>query len=255
MSRELGTVDHGRLLEAFSVEAELLGEVAHSASPDSPVPTAPGWTLNDLLQHVASRYRKTLGWLREGRRPEHWQRDPLPGQPVSECYAAARAELSAELSAHAPTARAASWWPADPTYGFWFRRMLHETLVHRVDAENAAGIAESSIPDDLAADGVDEALTLYYGHKLTALGISGTRAGTVGFHTSGHSWIARAGPGETEAWRCSAREADAADAIVTGSPANVYLWLWGRVPVTMVHTDGDHELSAQTWALLRLATR
>ncbi|WP_033293412.1 maleylpyruvate isomerase family mycothiol-dependent enzyme [Amycolatopsis jejuensis] len=255
MSRELGTVDHGRLLEAFSVEAQLLADVAHSASPDSPVPTAPGWTLNELVQHVGSMYQLALGWLREGRQPAQWQRDPLPGQPVAEFYDAAREELAAELSVHDPVTRAATWWPADPTHGFWRRRMLHETLVHRVDAENAAGTGEPAVPDDLAADGVDEALTLYFGHRLTTMGVSGTRSGTVGFHTGGHSWIARAGPGETEAWRCSPPEADTADAIVTGPPANVYLWLWGRVPVTMVHTDGDHELSAQTWALLRLATR
>lgn len=254
MSRELGTVDHGRLLEAFSVEAQLLGEVAHSASPDSPVPTAPGWTLNELLKHVGAVYWQVLGWIRDGRRPESW-REPLPGQPVVDFYSTARAELEVELANHDPATRATTWWSADPTHGFWRRRMLHETLVHRVDAENAAGIGDSAVPDDLAADGVDEALTLYFGHKLTTMGISGTRNGTVGFHTGGHSWIARAGPGETEAWRCSPREADAADAIVTGSPANVYLWLWGRVPVTMVHTDGDHELSAQAWALLRLATR
>ncbi|GAA3529540.1 maleylpyruvate isomerase family mycothiol-dependent enzyme [Amycolatopsis ultiminotia] len=255
MSHELGTVDHGRLLEAFRIEARLLGEVAHTAPPDAPVPTTPGWTLSDLLRHVAGMHRFVLAWLREGRRPEHWQRGPRPDQSVSVFYESGHEELAAELAGRDPAARAATWWPADPTYGFWRRRALHETLVHRVDAERVTGGGEPEVSADLAADGVDEALTLYFGHKLTTMGISGTRRGTVGFRTGGHSWIARAGPGETEAWRCAPAETDAADAVVTGSAPQVYLWLWGRAPVTTTHTEGDHELAAQTWALLRLATR
>ncbi|MFF0146325.1 uncharacterized protein (TIGR03083 family) [Amycolatopsis sulphurea] len=265
MSRELGTVDHGRLLEAFRIEARLLGEVAHAASPDVPVPATPGWTLNDLLQHVGSIHRYAVAWLRRGRRPGRWQTAPAAGESVAGFYESGHAELAAELAAHDPGTRAATWWPADPTYGFWRRRALHETLIHRVDAERAAAIGVPSVPEDLATDGVDEALTLYFGHRLTTMGISGTRHGTVGFHTEGyraggfrtggHSWITRAGPGETEAWRCAQSEADTADAVVTGSPATVYLWLWGRTPVTATHTEGDHELSAQLWALLRLATR
>ncbi|MBB4685018.1 maleylpyruvate isomerase family mycothiol-dependent enzyme [Amycolatopsis jiangsuensis] len=255
MSRELGTVDHGRLLEAFRIEARLLGEVAHAASPDAPVPTTPGWTLDDLLRHVAGTHRYVLSWLRRGRRPEQWQRAPRPGQSVAGFYESSHEELAAELAAHDPATRAATWWPADPTHGFWRRRALHETLVHRVDAEHAAGADGPQIPADLSTDGVDEALTLYFGHRLTTMGLSGTRYGTVGFHAGDHSWTARAGPGETEAWRCAAPEADTAEAVVTGSPATMYLWLWGRTPVTATHTEGDHELSAQIWALLRLATR
>jgi len=43
--------------------------------------------------------------------------------------------------------------------GFWVRRMAHETIVHRADARHAAGDA-TDIPADLAADAIDEWLTV-----------------------------------------------------------------------------------------------
>jgi hypothetical protein len=71
-----------------------------------------------------------------------------------------------------------------------------------------------------------------------------------------HSWIARAGPEATEAWRCSAEEAEAADDVVTAAePGRLYLWLWGRSSLTSVTVRGVHDQAAQLWALLRLATR
>lgn len=48
-------------------------------------------------------------------------------------------------------------WGEDQHARFWARRMLFETLVHRVDAERAVG-GESGIAPALAADGVDEFL-------------------------------------------------------------------------------------------------
>ena len=46
---------------------------------------------------------------------------------------------------------------SDKTAGFVLRRMAHETAVHRLDAERAAG-REHTIDADLASDGIDEFL-------------------------------------------------------------------------------------------------
>ena len=146
---------------------------------------------------------------------------------------------------------------ADRTYGFWRRRTLHETLVDRVDVEQAAGTPEPrGIAEDLAIDGIDEALTLWFGQKLPMLGLTGTKAGSVGVRSGAHSWIARAARKSTEAWRCSAEEAEAADDVVTAAePGRIYLWLWGRSSLTSVTVRGVHDQAAQLWALMRLATR
>nr|WP_026361082.1 maleylpyruvate isomerase family mycothiol-dependent enzyme [Amycolatopsis nigrescens] len=248
-------IDHARLLEALGIEGELLGELAHSAPADAPVPSCPGSTIGETVRHVGSVYRLGLSWVRGGRRPLEWQREPGPGQSLGEYLRTGLAELIGELAAHDPNARAPTWWPEDPTYGFWCRRMAHETTIHRADVQAATGAEITGITGEFAADGVDEVLTLWFGQRLRTLGLSGTTTASVAVQTGGHTWIARAGPGDTVAWRCSAGEAEQADAVVSGSAAQVYLWLWGRAGPTAVTVHGDHNASGQLWALLRLATR
>jgi uncharacterized protein (TIGR03083 family) len=248
-------VEYGRLLDVLGLEGELLAESAHAAATDAPVLTCPGTTLGQTVRHVGSVYRLVISWLAEGARPAGWRRDPLPGQADGEFQLESLRILLAHLAAHPPEEYASSWWPEDSTYGFWRRRMAHETVIHRVDVQEAAGTAPTAIPEDIAVDGVDEVLMLWFGQRLSTLGLSGTKAGTVAVRTGGRAWIARAGPGETSAWRCSASEAAEADATVSGDPMTVYLWLWGRAQLTTVGFGGEYDLAAQLWALLRLATR
>jgi uncharacterized protein (TIGR03083 family) len=255
MSREHGLANPGRLLTALGSEGRALAEAVREAPVEAPVPACPGWSLGEVARHVGSRYRRVRRRLTEGRNPDEWPREPPAGQGLAEYLETGLAELIGELGAHGPEERADTWWPADPTYGFWRRRMVHETLVHRVDVEQAAGVEPRDVPEDLALDGVDEALTLWFGQKLPMLGLTGTKAGSVGVRSGAHSWIARAGPDVTQARRCSAEEAETADDVVTADPERLYLWLWGRASLTAVTVRGVHDQAAQLWALLRLATR
>jgi uncharacterized protein (TIGR03083 family) len=50
--------------------------------------------------------------------------------------------------------------PAGRGVRFWLRRMTHETLVHRWDAEIGAGLEPGSFDTAIATDGVDEYLTM-----------------------------------------------------------------------------------------------
>jgi uncharacterized protein (TIGR03083 family) len=245
----------GRLLEVLAAEGGSLAEVVGGASAGAPVPTCPGWTIGETATHVGSVCRMVLAWLIEGDRPKTWSRDPPPGQSSLEYFREGHRALLEHLAAHDPEEPAPTWWPEDRTYGFWIRRMAHELTIHRVDVQSAAGAVVAEIDDDIAVDGVDEVLALWFARKLPMLGLSGTKAGSVGVRTGGHHWIARAGPGVTTASRCSAVEAAAADALVSASPMKVYLWLWGRTSLTSVTVSGNHDAAGQLWALLRLATR
>jgi uncharacterized protein (TIGR03083 family) len=244
-----------RSLEVLVAEGELLAEVVGSASAGAPVPTCPGLTIGETARHVGSVCRMVLAWLTEGRRPTTWSRDPPTGQSGLEYFREGHRALLEHLAAHDPEEPAPTWWPEDRTYGFWTRRMTHETTIHRVDVQSASGAVVVEIDADVAVDGVDEALALWFGRRLPMLGLSGTKAGSVGVRTGGHHWIARAGPNVTTAERCSAQEAEQADALVSAEPMAVYLWLWGRTSLTSVTVSGNHDAAGQLWALLRLATR
>jgi len=248
-------IDHGRLLDVLGLEVELLVDASSRARPDARVPAVPGLTLAETVRHVGSVYRLVLGWLQSGDRPTDWQREPAQGESVQQYLLDGYAQLAEELAKRDPYAAAGTWWPEDQTSGFWRRRMVHETTVHRTDVQSAASLEVTDVADDVATDGIDEVLTLWYGHRLGVLGVSGTRTGTVGITVGDRHWLTKAGPSITAAWRVDAHEVMTADAQVTGTPMRLYLWLWGRVPTGAVTTDGDEDAVAQLWALLRLATR
>jgi uncharacterized protein (TIGR03083 family) len=246
-------ISYDRLFEVIGAEGELLARSATGPDPAFDVPGCPGLTLGETVRHVGSIYRMVLSWLRAGNRPTTWQREPDEGQSAIEFMLTGSRAVLAELARRDPEDTAPTWWPDHPTYGFWYRRLAHETTVHRVDVQGAAGIPLDPVPDDVALDGVDEILSLWYGHRLAVLGVSGTRHGWVKVRTGGREWIARATPEGTSSWRAEGGEP--VDGTVFGDPMSMYLWLWGRLPPHAVTRDGSEDAVAQMWALLRLATR
>jgi uncharacterized protein (TIGR03083 family) len=253
--RRRALVDPGRLLEVIGVEGELLATLATSADHDFDVPWCPGMTLGETVRHVGSVYRMVVSWLRAGDRPSGWQRVPGEDQSTEDYLREGLRELLDELSAHDAEESCATWWPEHPIYEFWCRRMAHESTVHRVDVQASTGARVEVIAEEVAIDGVDEILTLWFTHRLAVQGVKGTRFGRVAVRTGGRDWIAQATPTGTSAWPVGPDEIDQVGATVTGDPVNVYLWLWGRRPMWEIHEDGDHDAVAQMWALLRLATR
>lgn len=250
-------IDYGRMLDVIGIEGELLLGTADIALPDraqAEVPGCPGLTLSETLRHVGSVHRVTRLWIRHGHRPEQWQRAPLDGDLIG-FVRLGLGELLTELNGHAPTGPCDTWWPADRTHGFWRRRMAHETTVHRVDIQAAAGGPVHPIDQDVALDGIDELLFLWFSHRLGELKISLPQEGAVALSTGDRHWLAI-----FDGRRCLARrgnEADArsADAVVSGEPQEVYLWSWGRLPDQSVRISGDQEAVGQLWTLLRPATQ
>ncbi|MDV6014510.1 maleylpyruvate isomerase N-terminal domain-containing protein [Haloechinothrix sp. LS1_15] len=248
-------LDRHRYLETLRTEADRLVHAALQARHDRPVPWCPGLALGETVRHVGSIYRVVYCWLTHGARPRDWVDEPADGESVEDYLRAALDELFPALAATEAGVPADTWWPEDCTYGFWQRRMAHETTVHRVDVQSAAGVPVTEIPEDIAIDGIDEVLRLWFGHRLTLLGVTGTRQGSVVLHAGKHAWFAHADRTQTEVRRVTADEVSLADGHVRGAPMQVYLWLWGRAPTSAVTTEGDDDAIAQLWALLRLATR
>lgn len=251
---------YDRLWQVLGEQAEVLADSVRGARLEAVIPGCPGLTLGETARHVGSQYRMLWQWLRDGRQPGEWQREPRAGQDLSEFVRTGVAPLLVELRAHEPDEPCPTWWDEEHNYGFWRRRMAHETTVHRFDVQGAAGMPPDEVPDDIALDGIDEILTLWFLHRLAVLGVSGTRNQTVAVESGGLRWITWAGSEHTSVLRPGEQPPAGSpdvtvDATVSGSPMRIYLWLWGRLPDRLVHWDGNPDAIAQLWALLRLATR
>ena len=75
--------------------------------------------------------------------------------------------LAAALAAAPPDLECWTFLPAPSPLAMWARRQAHETAIHRVDAELAAGTAVSPFTPAFAADGVDELLTCFVPRRST----------------------------------------------------------------------------------------
>jgi uncharacterized protein (TIGR03083 family) len=144
--------------------AEILAEYDQSL----PIPTCPEWTLRQLVTHVGRAHR----WAAEITRTRSDAFIPfreVPDGKLPDDRAEQPAWLRAGAARIVDAVREAGsdlvWSFAGPVpAGFWIRRMAHETLVHRADAQLAAGAEpEPVIEAEIAADAIDEWLMLLTG--------------------------------------------------------------------------------------------
>lgn len=139
-----------------------MAAVVSGADPATPVPTCPPWSVARLVKHtgVVHRWVTHMVTARSGERVD--RRDVEAGLPADEAaypawLAAGAAPLMVALRSAGPGAGV--WtWGAEQRSSWWARRMLHETTVHRTDAELALGI-EPVVDPVVAADGIEELLT------------------------------------------------------------------------------------------------
>lgn len=141
-------------------QTKALGELIRSADPSTPVPTCPGWTLNQLLRHVGRGNRWAAQIVADRRTDALDPRDVRNGKPPDDPDAAIDwLNESAQLiidSVDRVGADARVWTFLGPRpAGWWIRRRLHEATVHRADAALALGV-EYDPPPELAADAISE---------------------------------------------------------------------------------------------------
>ncbi|MGI8522342.1 MAG: maleylpyruvate isomerase N-terminal domain-containing protein [Nocardioides sp.] len=152
-------------LQHLRDESHRFRDVLAGCDPKAPVPSCPDWTADDLLWHLG-KVQHWWTWMVTHRPagPDGYNEpDRLATHPaLLEFYDQQYAALVDALDGLDPPEEA--WtWSADHTIGFIFRRQAHEALIHRRDAELAAGGALAPFPPDLAADGVVEVLDVMYG--------------------------------------------------------------------------------------------
>lgn len=250
-------VDHGRMLDALGIEGRLLVAAARNIGDGASAAGASGTTACETAIHAGDLYEDALSWMAAAdASAQDWALAPSAGLRAATDRVAARlAGLLAEFETREPAQPCRTWWPEDGTVGFWLRRMVHATTVHRVDLQVAAGVGVTPVDRDIALDGIDEALTVWFGYRLNVLGIRPARVCTVQVRAGDRRWLVSTGPLRSAVRLLAATDQSIEDGAIDADPQTILLWLWGRMPDRVVRPTGDLDAIAQLWGLLRLATR
>lgn len=245
-------MDSDLYVTALADNSQRLADAAAAAGEDAPVPTCPGWTVVDLLEHVVGGD----GWARTivaqagaGVVESVPRMSPtgLAGDALLAAFRSGADELVDVLRAVDPSTPAWTFSPSDRTARFWRRRRAHETTVHRFDAEAAAG-TPTGIDTAMAVDGTDEFLTVFLPRLADNFGPVGDA--TVHLHCTDADgeWLVARRDGDLTVTREHAK----GDVAVRGAAADLYLFVWGRVPTDRLEVFGDTELLGRFRAAIRV---
>jgi uncharacterized protein (TIGR03083 family) len=197
------TLGYGRFCDEVVNQTGLLLGVVEGADLSATVPTAPDWSLSDLLRHVGGNLRSLETAVRTGEAVTEPARQipghgGPPGDDPADLFAwlsEAADRLAATLGAASPEVEVQMWTIRWPTAA-WARRAAHDLLVHRADAAGTVGAAFPADPD-LAADAVDEFLDL-----MSSPQVAGSGPDTPGPGPTGtiHLHATDTGPGVPSEW-------------------------------------------------------
>lgn len=222
------------------------------ADLDVAVPTCPDWTLRDLIVHTGHVHR----WQTEAARVDagdfpdvsKLSREPSDGQSLADWF---QEGVDAAVAIMAQVDPAASRWTWSKGTGdvaqWYFRRIAQETLVHRIDAELAAGDI-TDVDPAFAIDGIDE---------MTDMFMPAATGQPIGGH--GESLHLHATDAEGE-WTITmhADRVDVVkghakgDAAIRGRAVDLLMQVWGRDPLGEVEVFGDEEVVAAFLAAAKI---
>lgn len=204
-------LDH---LAALRREGSRFSAVLAEADLTTPVAGCPDWTLADLCRHLGRVHRWAAANVLGGGERRGRPVDPADGTDLQAWYDEGLSMLLVLLE----DADRPCWTFVGPaTARWWQRRQALETLVHRVDAEDAAG-GRTAVDPALAADGVGEVVDVLHPARLAASAVAPPVAELVLATGDGtHRWVV-AGPSPA--------------ATVTGPADALLLLVWGRTPLT-----------------------
>jgi uncharacterized protein (TIGR03083 family) len=271
-------------IAALDREGRMLVDAARSADLDAPVPTCRGWRQLDLLAHVGFVHRWATRYVATAVTEMVDEPDEagiLKGAPPEDdrCDWVSQGHAALVRALRAAPADLVCWTflAAPSPLAMWARRQAHETAVHRVDAELAAGLAPAPVDAALAADGIDELLFAFLGRPSRRRDDTPTGTTTFRFEASdtrdsdtrdsdtrdgadradrsrdsdtrdsdtraSGRWTVRVSDGVVDAHRGPGRT----DFVVRGTASDLYLLLWHRRALEGLETDVPEGLFEQVW--------
>ena len=241
-------------------------EVLAQTRSETRVPTCPDWDADDLLWHLAE-VQWSWGTIVSRGLTTHEDVEALDngGRPKDRngllaFFGQASGDLHHNLSAASPE-KAAWTWSDEQTIGFIQRRQAHEALIHRVDAEVAAG-DRTPMDADLSTDGVGEVLRIMYAGVPSWGRFAPDPTATIRIQATdtNRSWLVTLGqftgtdadgkahdepdlsvaaPDDGASEGGASEDGVSAAATVRGTAADLDCWLWHRPPVGQVERSGD----------------
>jgi uncharacterized protein (TIGR03083 family) len=245
-------------VDALRAEGARMVAAAAVADPDTPVPTCPGWTVRDLIRHTGGVHRWATGYVATGRtEPSRAGLDEVVGTWPADADLAGWLgqgcdDLVTALAAAPDGLQCWTFLAAPSPRAMWARRQAHETAVHRVDAQLAAGLPVTPCGPAFAADGIDELLMLFVPRRSTKLRADPPAALAVRCTDVDASWLVRL-DGDGVATRPTAENDDTdAGGTVRGTAGDLYLALWNRAGAEELSVEGDRAVLGQFSEAVRI---
>jgi uncharacterized protein (TIGR03083 family) len=232
-------------LSIIKREGRLLIDTCEAA-PDAHVTACPGWTNTDLAIHTTGVHRRVAHWCANRlTKPERWpDHEPADASAPWEWCREGLDLVLAVLRDIGPNEAVWSWTDRKDG-GFYHRRMLHETVIHRWDAQDATGEA-AHIDREVAADGINELIEVGMRFRGDGSPVEYPEGDLLLECTDGaHRWRLRAMDGTLLVAR-GLDVGDQAAATVSGPAEELLLYLWGRrIPTLAIGGDID---VADSWS-------
>ena len=239
------TLSTEECLAAITLHSQGLAEAARD-NLGVHVEHCPGWTVADLVWHVADVhwFWRTIAGERLSEPPDESRRPPRPPDAeLVEHFLGGAASLVSTLRESDQSA--ACWtWATQKDVAFVTRHQVQEAAVHHWDAAHAVGQVTmyDFIAADVAADAVDEFLTFSVSTDddpadRPALHGSLWFCGCVSMSEVAHQWMVKDGraPG-TLAFAHEGPWDESPEMRSAGghcSPGDLLLWFYGRTPSLM----------------------
>jgi uncharacterized protein (TIGR03083 family) len=222
-------MDTSALIDAVASEGAALLVAAEDAGWDAEVPSCPRWRVREQVLHTGNVHRWACGYLRDGRTtPVPIGADRADDAELAGWYRSGLAELVGVLRAAKDDTRCWTFLPGSSSpRAFWARRQAHETAVHRVDAELAAGRELTPVTAGFAADGLDELLGGFHARERSRVRSPQPR-----------TLCLRATDGARRQWtlllgdeppRLLASGPPQPDCVLSGPAGTLYLAMWNRL--------------------------
>ena len=244
-------MDNARFLECLEQDYRRMHDVAAALDMATPVPSCPDWTMKDLVEHTARVYLHKVAATELGREPDDWPPDLSRFATPLAAFEDAYAQLTNMFATHDPSDHSGTWYDPDQTVGFWIRRMAQETVIHRRDAELAAG-EPTPAEVDLANDGIDELLECFVSYPTKKWNkdcrpiLDPLDGESLLVDAAGTRWVANISLDGVDVSR--PQQATPATVRVVGDPSDLLFWLWNR----SAPSDGRVDVVGQAEAIDRV---